>query len=165
MGVSDTFIALPKDIANFAGGTKGELWADIGANFDASEANDTWAQTQIERLCWNAVGSVLLAGTPETFLTGEAASTFTLAVGTTGCVPIGTYGSQSKAAIVVTTAELTQGQAGDGENYVYLVRTPATGVLSLSVTKSATPPANALALGHATVTAGVIGAITQESIP
>jgi len=146
-----TYTALPNDIRNWPGGTNAELWVDIGENFEASEDNDDWTQDQVEWTAFSSVGASVLPGTTANFLTGVGTATFSLAKGTRVCVPRGTYGSQTRAAIVETTAVITQGAAGAGTNYVYLVRTPATGALALSVTTSATPPANATRLGSAVV--------------
>jgi len=146
-----TYTALPNDIRNWPGGTNAELWVDIGENFEVSEDNDDWTQDQVEWTAFSSVGASVLPGTTASFLTGVGTATFSLAEGTRVCVPQGTYGSQTRAAIVQTTAVITQGAAGAGTNYVYLVRTPATGALALSVTTSATPPANATRLASAVV--------------
>jgi hypothetical protein len=146
-----TYTALPNDIRNWPGGTNAELWVDIGENFEASEDNDDWTQDQVEWTAFSSVGASVLPGTTANFLTGVGTATFSLAEGTRVCVPQGTYGSQTRAAIVETSAVITQGAAGAGTNYVYLVRTPATGALAMSVTTSATPPANATRLASAVV--------------
>ena len=146
-----TYTALPNDIRNWPGGTNAELWVDIGENFEVSEDNDDWTQDQVEWTAFSSVGASVLPGTTASFLTGVGTATFSLAEGTRVCVPQGTYGSQTRAAIVETSAVITQGAAGAGTNYVYLVRTPATGALALSVTTSATPPANATRLASAVV--------------
>ena len=157
-----TYTALPNDIRNWPGGTNAELWVDIGENFEASEDNDDWTQDQVEWTAFSSVGASVLPGTPASFLTGIGTATFSLAKGTRVCVPQGTYGSQTRAAIVETSAVITQGAAGAGTNYVYLVRTPATGALAMSVTTSATPPANATRLASAVVSDS--GGLNIESI-
>ena len=107
-----TYTALPNDIRNWPVGTNAELWVDIGENFEVSEDNDDWTQDQVEWTAFSSVGASVLPGTTASFLTGVGTATFSLAEGTRVCVPQGTYGSETRAAIVETGAVITQCAAG-----------------------------------------------------